>query len=487
LSYVQELADLDIEWDQKIPALFTFNTAVDVCQYAAAGVLFFFAKAFGKVTHWKKIASYTTGTLSVTILAALFQAHVIAGSTNVLNLSSSRMATQYSLPASQATQTGGQRPKGARRLTNPVMSYLSVEPYEVRQEILIQARAAVQFLGVNDKGMGSIPIESLEPVKKGILAVVQKANSISIDGQPAESILARADFISLGPAGVIVRPQPIAESLDNGIIGLTLVYETPDMADEIKIDWRLFSETVQKVQATTTDPFGGASMILSPEENTLHWKSRLAGYRVPVIEKIAVEMQQLPLVSILLFLNVLLMLGFSIRRKKIIFGGPVLVSIVTIGFALYPFLRFPVSLPFVSQWSPSIERTSTILDGLLINVYRAFDVRDENRVYDRLAVSVSGDQLNRIYLENRKSLEFENRGGARANVDEVKILSVNQVKRSTDDGYVADAEWSVSGSVSHFGHTHYRRNQYHALVSFVSVDGSWKIRDIELLDEKRVL
>ena len=82
---------------------------------------------------------------------------------------------------------------------------------------------------------------------------------------------------------------------------------------------------------------------------------------------------------------------------------------------------------------------------------------------------------------------LENRGGARANVDEVKILAVTAVKGSTDDGFVADVRWTVSGSVSHFGHTHYRRNQYHAMVTFTAVNGFWKIRDIELVDEKRLL
>jgi hypothetical protein len=50
--------------------------------------------------------------------------------------------------------------------------------------------------------------------------------------------------VTLGPAGVVVRPEPVTESLDNGIIGLTRIYETPGMADEITIDWRLFSKCV---------------------------------------------------------------------------------------------------------------------------------------------------------------------------------------------------------------------------------------------------
>jgi hypothetical protein len=106
----------------------------------------------------------------------------------------------------------------------------------------------------------------------------------------------------------------------------------------------------------------------------------------------------------------------------------------------------------------------------LTNVYRSLDVRDENDVYDRLATSMIGDQLAQIYLQNRRSLELENRGGARANVDEVDILSVDKVKSPGDEGFVANAVWTVSGSVSHFGHTHYRRNKNHALATFV-VDG----------------
>ncbi len=120
-------------------------------------------------------------------------------------------------------------------------------------------------------------------------------------------------------------------------------------------------------------------------------------------------------------------------------------------------------------------------------MYRAFDVRDESRVYDRLALSVTGDQLTRIYLEQRKSLEFENRGGARANVAEVNILSISNVNKSKHDEFIADAVWTVSGSVSHFGHTHYRQNKNHALVTFVAVDRFWKIKYIELIDEERLL
>ena len=166
---------------------------------------------------------------------------------------------------------------------------------------------------------------------------------------------------------------------------------------------------------------------------------------------------------------------------------PLLLGIIALGFILYPFSRFPVDLPFATQWKPSIERTATILDNLLTNVYRSFDVRNESDVYDRLPMSVKGEQLTQIYLQNRQALELENRGGARANVEELDILGIKNVKASEENGFVADASWTVGGSVSHFGHTHYRRNQYYALVTFVIDNDSWKIRDIELIGEQRLL
>ena len=487
LAYAQNLAALGVTLDYKLPALLMFNAAVDIGHFATAGLLLLVAKLLGKLPHWQKVVSTVIGALSVALLAVLFQANVLTGKTRVPAFGDSQLATQFRLPVSQKPQTGGQRPGGVRRLTNPVMSYLSVQPYEVRQEILVQARAAVRFLGIDDTGKASIPLPSLEPVKKGLLVVVQKANPVFIDGQPATPVLARADFVTLGPTGVMVRPEPEVESLDNGVVGLTLVYETPEMADEILIDWGLFSETVPKIEATITDPFGGATMILSAKENRWRWKSRLSGYRVPVLEKIAVEKHRLPIISLLLFALLGGTLIFSIFRKKLRVAKPVLMGMAALGFLLYPFVSFPVEIPWVAQWKPSAERTAIILEGLLTNVYRAFDVRDENRVYDRLAMSVAGDQLVQIYLQNRQSLALENRGGARANVDEVEILSINSVNRSKENGFVADTVWTVSGSVSHFGHTHYRRNKNHALVTFAADGGSWKIRKIELIDEKRLL
>ena len=67
----------------------------------------------------------------------------------------------------------------------------------------------------------------------------------------------------------------------------------------------------------------------------------------------------------------------------------------------------------------SAEDGRAILDSLLKNIYRAFDFRDEEDVYDKLAICVSGELLADLYLQQRRSLTVEQAGGAQAKVKEV--------------------------------------------------------------------
>ena len=83
--------------------------------------------------------------------------------------------------------------------------------------------------------------------------------------------------------------------------------------------------------------------------------------------------------------------------------------------------RWPAASALSS--APSTGEARRILAGVLPNVYRAFEFREESDAYDRLAVSVTGDTLSEIYLEHRRSLEMEERGGARARVETVEVPS----------------------------------------------------------------
>ena len=131
-----------------------------------------------------------------------------------------------------------------------------------------------------------------------------------------------------------------------------------------------------------------------------------------------------------------------------------------------------IALPASFGAVPSTAEARRILAGVLPNVYRAFEFREESDAYDRLAVSVTGDTLSDVYLEHRRALEMEERGGARARVEAVEVQEVRSVAEADAGGFETDAVWVVGGTVTHFGHRHFRQNRYDARVRLLPVDGN---------------
>jgi hypothetical protein len=313
-----------------------------------------------------------------------------------------------------------------------------------------------------------------------------KNSAIQINRKTLKPAEVNTNFVRLSRGGVSIRETPIEESVNEGIIGITYIYDIESFPDSIHFNWQFFSDSVPSVEASVVDPHGALTAILDQENHEIKWGSRLSGFQLPTVEPIFIEQDALPIISILIWFVIFIALFLQFISRKPVHANQWIVIVVTIAFVLYPFLRFKTSVPFMPQWKPSVERTSIILNDLITNVYRAFDRRKEDDVYDRLAMSVTGEQLTEIYLKNRQAMALENRGGARANVDEINILEVFDINHAESDGFIVDAAWTVRGSVNHFGHTHYRQNQYRALVTFINENEIWKINSIETIDEKRI-
>ena len=131
------------------------------------------------------------------------------------------------------------------------------------------------------------------------------------------------------------------------------------------------------------------------------------------------------------------------------------------------------------------DRLVQLVGDLLHNVYRAFDYRGEEVIYDVLEKSVSGELLTDIYLETQKGLELANQGGARV---KVKTIEINDANLTARDGnrLTVVSDWSVSGSVGHWGHVHQRTNGYRANLEISEIDGVWRLTGLEILEEQRL-
>ena len=486
LGYAQEIALISPGQYMEIPSLFAFNLGVDICNLIAGGATILLLGII-RNKQLPRIIGSITGILAVAAITWLYVDVVAAGHLHINEQEVANQTAATPLPTSETSQGQQQAAQGAEEMTTPVMTYVSIEPYEVRQEVLVSGSAALHLLDLQSPTDAVFPVGEQQKLRDALLEVINSGSVLKVDQQKLASVSARADFVTLSQAGVIIREMAIPEPVQTAIIGVTLVYETEELADQLEVEWNVFSDEVAEIELSIIDPFGVSVSSLSRDGRNVSWESRLRGFQVPAIEDLKVERPQLPLVPALLLLLAATgaMLTRTRPRTKPITTSIYILTIA--GFCAYPFLRTDSLSGAIASWKPSTERTEEIMKGLLTNVYRAFDVRSEEKVYDRLAISVTGDQLADIYLQNRRSLELAERGGLRANVDDVNIIEVSGVNRTGKDQYTTDVQWLVSGSVNHFGHTHYRRNFNLALITFSIVDDTWKIQDIEIIEEERLM
>ena len=382
-----------------------------------------------------------------------------------------------------------------RHHASALMTFLYVEPYEVRHEVLTRVKDLEEWMNLGLRGDEFIEIDELEPLKQRIGEFMLERNKVLIDGEADEPILDRMNYVTVGVTGIRIIEVPERLEISTAIVGVILTYITDGIPQEVTVDWELFTDQVQRVPATSTDPAGPLPTYVTPDDNVHTWTNFLKNYTIPTVEAVAVAgsvgQLEIPVASAGGAVLFLLTVGVVIRRRKngdagrVPLGAAVVLVIAVV--AAWPFARLTIDRPVALTGHLEAEHSTALVETLLKNVYRAFDFREEDDVYDKLALTVSGDLLADIYLQSRQSLAVQQAGGAQAKVQELEIREAAATRRDEGGlGYDVRAQWTALGTVGHWGHTHIRQNLYDAILTIQSIDGMWKITGMEILEETRI-
>ena len=386
-------------------------------------------------------------------------------------------------------------PNLKRHHKSALMSFLYVEPYEVRHESLTRVKDMAQWLDLGLRGDRYIEVDELEPLKRRIGEFLLRKNPVRIDGKPRKPILDRTNYVKVGLSGIQLIELPERLEISTAIVGVIIAYMTERIPQEVTVDWELFTDQIQRVPAIAIDPAGPFASFLEPQDNVHTWTNFLNNYQMPTVQQVAVadalRSIRLPLGSLLCLVALLLVAqqGRSRWRARLSMRLQIILAVLLLaaGVGLYPFAGVSITRPGALAPTLTDADAKVILHSLLKNVYRAFDFRQEADVYDKLAVSVSGELLADVYLQSRKSLLIQKAGGAQARVKAVEVSEVTVTRLPERPlALVCNTTWTSLGTVGHWGHVHTRKNLYQAMLTVEPVDGAWKITALELLEEKRL-
>ena len=376
----------------------------------------------------------------------------------------------------------------SRHHKSSFMSFLYVEPYEVRHEVLGRVKDLEEWLHFDYEMDDMIPIDEMDSLKGRIARFLVKRNIVSIDGEQVQPIIDRINFVEVNLAGIQIVETPRPLPYASAIIGIIFAYPHKSMPKEVTMQWDLFNEKIQRIPCLSIDPAGPWPYDLEPSENVLKWTNFLKHYKLPMIVEQKVEEASftIPIFTVVCLLMILFVLfrnswtlrGLS-KWRKFFF-----VLYILLGILSFP-IGYELKVPFLEKNQYTAPEAKQLVSHLLKNIYRSFDFRLEGDIYDKLALSTSEKLLQQIYLQTRSELVIENQGGIESRVEEVLVTDVSEVQM-TDFGLSLRCNWIIRGVVGHWGHKHQRVNQYDAIIKIVAIDGTWKINELEMINEIRL-
>jgi hypothetical protein len=374
-----------------------------------------------------------------------------------------------------------------RKYRSPLNVFLYIEPFEVRKEFVVRPVDIARFADLDIAPHEMIPPNERQAVLEKLGAFLESRAPVTIDGETPAPVLDRIHFLKRGLRMTQVIPPDESIDTTSAIVGAIFVYPVAGMPKEVLLSWDLFDERVTRVPASATDEAGPMPSFLTPDDAELRWVNFLKDVELP--GELEVEVLQshiaVPALLITAFLLAFVLIFEAVRRR----AWPLALAaafVLGVGWLFHSSGSINIAIPARIR-TPSPKEAAPTIHALLHNAYRALDFRDEEVVFDRLAQSLSGDVLERVYLEMRQGLRLENQGGARVRVREVSITDLMPQESEAPDTLRYRARWNVTGSVGHWGHTHMRTNAYDALVTLAERDDRWKIADLEILEEERVI
>ncbi len=371
-----------------------------------------------------------------------------------------------------------------RQYFSPMTGFLYIEPYEVRKEIILRPSDVQKFTDLGLANAEIIPADRQDEIKQKVVEFLADHFPVTIDGVKAEGSVDRVNFLQRTlKSSTVISGQDL--ELLPATIGVIYVFPTDGLPGEVEMTWDIFTDKMTLVPASSVDQAGPLPTFLEPDFNILRWENFLRFPKLPTLAELEAPPSALQRASgwakwaaialSMVFAWILLRSFVQTRRLSPAYTVALLLILGV------------TALMFQEHRQSSLDsaRLQELAGNLLHNVYRAFDHRGEEVIYDVLARSVSGDLLADIYLETRSSLELASQGGARVKVKDVEMIST-ELKKRAGNRLTISGEWVVSGSVGHWGHIHQRINSYQAELEISEIDKQWKLTGLEILQEKRL-
>jgi hypothetical protein len=377
-----------------------------------------------------------------------------------------------------------------RHHRDALMSFLYVEPREVRHEVIARVRDLQQWTDLGLKGGATIDPAEQGRLKQRVQAFFERRNPLEIDGTRHEPAASRVEFLEISLRGVQVIEEELKPlDLSTAILGVILSYPVKHLPNKVTVDWELFTPRIERVPTTATDPAGSLKGYIDKEAPTIEWENFLRKYVEPNVTPVVLDDGRafaVPALSAALVLAALIAAGLSLRARaapRYAWAAGTLLCVL----AAVPLHRTAVvDLPNPVPGVPTEPAAAKIVAAVLDNVNIAYLERGAPALRPALGNVVAEAAYAEVELELSRALAVKVAGGGIARVKAIENLAVKEIAPLDGrPGFRTVAEWEALASADHWGHAHRRKLRFRALMELAEIDGGWKLTGLTVVDARQ--
>ncbi|MDW4551688.1 hypothetical protein R5H32_20350 [Defluviimonas sp. D31] len=377
-----------------------------------------------------------------------------------------------------------ENPNLTRHHKSPLMSFLSMEPREVRHEIIVRLRDLEGWADLGLGATGSLGSAQMAEVARRAAAFFRTRNPVVIDGEKASPDDIQVSRIAIGVEGLRVLDDSEEVDRATALLGLVISYPRPILAQEVEMTWDLFPEGVQSVPVTLTDPVGGVPALARADDPVVRWVNHLTTWQNPQSRPVNVStatVLSLPLLAGTFGLVALCAAWMAFRtrgprRGVALLGGAATLIAATITIPVTTRITLP------GEPAPDSAAARQLMSGLLDNVGTAMLETRQEGFDHALTTFVPSDRSAEVGAELRRGLSVILPSGALARTDEITDLEVEQISPAPDGaGSQILARWTASMSGGHWGHMHRRLVTYRGFIDVSRQGDRWFLGDLTIL------
>lgn len=373
-----------------------------------------------------------------------------------------------------------ENPALKRHYSDAMMSFLYIEPREVRHEMLLRIRDLGSWIDLDRKQ--TISVEDQTRLKLEISEFAASKSPVRIDGVLTPPDDVSVEFVAIEPQGITIIENERPLDLQTAMVGVILSSPVEALPQTVSVEWELFTNNQSRIFTNTIDPAGPFNGFVEPDDPVIQWENHLKTFEEAKIHAIALGPERtlnLPVVTLGLLLVSLIAGTILVRVKQpgLAVKTILLVATVTLTASSLRMGWVPIQNPLAKI--PDYTSAHTITGQLISNLHSALQEPAAVQRANALSISVSEMKYAEITNEIERGLAIEMQGGRLAKVDEILDLELSHLRPlSKSNGYQATTHWTIKASGNHWGHPHRKSIRFTALMDIEPVDGKWKLTGI---------